>query len=196
VTTRPIAKRWQTLTTDEMMMRLVTGWLREPKSKPVTDSGYFWSHVLEAFWSQLSNDNCTVVITAADEVRGLRNSPAWRFTFLTDAASLASAAVGRPINDKDFPRWVEDRIRTGRPIKREDFLCWVEDRIRTPPMPWSLTDKDLRRWLTVTEAKQKCTRKQAFKAASKQLEKTLARGKPRSMEESYNKVQRMRHKAR
>jgi hypothetical protein len=171
------AKRRPTLTTDDEMLRLVEGWLREPKPKPVKEPKYYWMYVLEAFWPQLSKDNCVVKITPADE-RGLADRQAWRIDVLTDAA----------------PNGIDH-------LTREGFLRWVEDRIRTPPMPLSLTDEDLQRWLTVFKArrealKQKPKRswKETFQMASNQLKNTPAAGKLDSMERSYKKVHRQRLK--
>jgi hypothetical protein len=172
---RPTAKRWQTLTTDDQMLCLVKGWLTEPRPKPVKDSGYFWSELLEDLWPRLSNDNCVVEIIRSD-VRGLADRPGWQFRFPTGAA----------------PNGV-DRL------DRRDFLHWVEDRIRTPPMPPSLTDEDLRRWVAVVEARRTRAWGQTYEAASKWLNKTSPVGKPRTaraMKLSYSKVQRMRRKLR
>jgi hypothetical protein len=186
VTKRPNAMRWPTLTTDDQMMHLVKGWLSAPKSKPVKDSGYYWSEVLDAFWSQLT-DNCVVEITATDEVRGLVNSPSWRFRVFDSAplGSTPSSVAGPSCVVRSLPI----RPPVGCLFTRKEFLCWVEDRIRTPSKPLSLTDKDLQRWLAVTEAHREG---ESWDGAYEEARKRLDEKTKWSVRDSYLKVQRMR----
>jgi hypothetical protein len=174
-------KRRQTLTTDDEFLHLVNGWLLEPSGTFGPDHSdaskkqlakHFWSELLEALWAQLSVENCAVEITAADE-RGLVDRPAWRIRVLTNAASRDNAK------------------RSNTPLlNRKDFLHWVEDRIRTPPMPPSLTDKDLRRWRDVVKARREgLSWPEAYKAAKENDWRGVS-----AIRASYLKVQRMRRR--